>query len=337
VVRKLLLTILYITTPIVVGLGVYQALESFFFSALSPADTSAKIFEVAPQSTFKGIAKELERQGFIRSHWSIVAFAKIRGQDTSIKAGEYELSPSMMPSDILEKMASGKMFLRKITLKEGESMWEIGPDLEQQNILPRIEFEKLLSDPSLVHELGIEGPSLEGYLFPETYQFPRNTPAKKIVAAMYEQLQKRWLPEWDERLKELSMTKHQVLTLASIVEKESGSADEQPIISSVFYNRLKKGMKLQADPTVIYGIQNFNGNITKEDLQTPTPYNTYVITGLPPGPIANPGLSAIKATLYPATTDYLYFVANGQGGHIFSETLDAHNDSVNTYQRNSAP
>jgi UPF0755 protein len=186
-------------------------------------------------------------------------------------------------------------------------------------------------------ELGIAGTSLEGYLFPDTYQFPRNTSAKKIVVAMNDQLQKRWLPEWDDRLKQLSMTKHQALTLASIIEKESGGVAEQPVISSVFHNRLKKGMKLQADPTVIYGIPNFNGNITKEDLQTPTPYNTYVITGLPPGPIANPGVSAIKAALYPVTTNYLYFVANGQGGHIFSETLDDHNELVNAYQKNPSP
>ncbi len=336
-VRKLLLTILYVAIPLIVGLGVYTALDTFFFSPINPEDKSTTIFEVPPQSTFKSIAKDLETQKLIRSHWSIVAFAKIRGQDTSIMAGEYELSPSMRPNEILEKMASGKMFLRKITLKEGESMWEIGADLEQQGILQKIEFERALSDANLLKELGIAGTSLEGYLFPDTYQFPRNTSAKKIVVAMNDQLQKRWLPEWDDRLKQLSMTKHQALTLASIIEKESGGVAEQPVISSVFHNRLKKGMKLQADPTVIYGIPNFNGNITKEDLQTPTPYNTYVITGLPPGPIANPGVSAIKAALYPVTTNYLYFVANGQGGHIFSETLDDHNELVNAYQKNPSP
>lgn len=336
-VRKLILAILYISIPSIVGIGVYKTLDIFFFSPMNAQDTSSKIFEVPPQSTFRGIAEDLQKEGLIRSHWSIVAFAKFRGQDTSIMAGEYELSPSMLPSEILEKMASGKMFLRKITLKEGASMWEIGPALEQQGILSRVDFEKLLKDSELLAELGIAGVSLEGYLFPETYQFPNKTPAKRIVLAMHEQLQKRWLPEWDARLKELAMTKHQLLTLASIIEKESGSPGEQPIISSVFHNRLKKGMKLQADPTVIYGIPNFNGNITKEDLQNPTPYNTYVIDGLPPGPIANPGLSAIKAALFPATTNFLYFVANRQGGHIFSETLEAHNDSVNTYQKNQAP
>jgi UPF0755 protein len=150
---------------------------------------------------------------------------------------------------------------------------------------------------------------------------------------MHEQLKKRWLSEWDSRVVELGMSQHSILTLASIIEKESGNFDEQPIVSSVFHNRLKINMRLQADPTVIYGIKDFNGNITKKDLQTETPYNTYVISGLPPGPIANPGITAIKAALYPAETKYFYFVGNGDGRHVFSETLDRHVEAVNMFQR----
>jgi UPF0755 protein len=221
-------------------------------------------------------------------------------------------------------------------VKEGASIWEIGQLLQQVGILPRAEFEAILTDPAALKDAGIEGASFEGYLFPETYQFPRNTRPQKIVSTMVEQLDKIWKPEWNARLTELGMTKHQILTLASIIEKETGSADEQPLISSVFHNRLKKKMKLQADPTVIYGIPNFNGNLTKEDLGTPTPYNTYVIEGLPPGPIANPGKKAIEAALYPANTEYLYFVADGQGKHIFSENLENHNQAVNDYQKKPA-
>jgi UPF0755 protein len=150
---------------------------------------------------------------------------------------------------------------------------------------------------------------------------------------MHEQLQRRWPVEWDARAAALGMSKHQIVTLASIIEKESGNFDEQPVIASVFHNRLRLNMRLQADPTVIYGIKDFNGNITKRDLQTETPYNTYVISGLPPGPIANPGISAIKSALYPAETKYLYFVGNGDGRHVFSESLDQHNDAVNRFQR----
>jgi UPF0755 protein len=150
---------------------------------------------------------------------------------------------------------------------------------------------------------------------------------------MHAQLEKQWQPEWTQRVQIIEMTKHDILTLASIIEKESGNFDEQPVISSVFHNRLKKGMRLQADPTVIYGIKDFNGNITKKDLMTLTPYNTYMVEGLPPGPIANPGLSAIKAALYPTDTNFLYFVGNGEGKHIFSESLEKHNEAVNRYQR----
>jgi UPF0755 protein len=151
------------------------------------------------------------------------------------------------------------------------------------------------------------------------------------------QFDAKWRPEWDERVQLFGRSKHEIVTLASIVEKESGNVDEQPKIASVFHNRLRIGMRLQADPTVIYGIQNFNGNITKEDLQMPTPYNTYVIPGLPPGPIANPGLSALTATLFPEQTNYLYFVGNGKGRHIFSENLYDHNNAVNEFQRGGAP
>jgi UPF0755 protein len=190
-----------------------------------------------------------------------------------------------------------------------------------------------LSDPKLLEEFKVPGPSFEGYLFPETYRIQRNTPPRKVIQTLRNQLDSKWSEEWNVRLLDLQMTKHQILTLASIIEKESGNAEEQPIVASVFHNRLKRGMRLQSDPTVIYGIPNFNGNITKADLQTPTPYNTYIISGLPPGPIANPGFTAIKAALYPAETNYLYFVGNGKGKHIFSENLEQHNQAVNVFQR----
>jgi UPF0755 protein len=147
------------------------------------------------------------------------------------------------------------------------------------------------------------------------------------------QLDKAWNESWNLRLLELQLTKHQIITLASIIEKESGKIEELPYVSSVFHNRLNRSMRLQSDPTVIYGIPNFNGNLTKTDLQTPTPYNTYIISGLPPGPIASPGLNAIKAALYPASSNYLFFVGNGEGEHVFSETLEDHNEAVNRFQR----
>jgi UPF0755 protein len=242
----------------------------------------------------------------------------------------------MPPMEILDRMVTGKMVQRRFTVKEGSSIWEIGPLLAKVGITTRVEFEAGLTNPTFLKELKIPAPSFEGYLFPQTYQFPRGTKSKKILSTMLDQFNANWEVEWDARLVELGMTKHEILTLASIVEKESGDAEEQPMIASVFANRLKKRMRLQADPTVIYGLPDFNGNLTKEDLLTHTPYNTYVIDGLPPGPIANPGESAIRAALYPTQSDNLYFVANGRGRHIFSSTLSAHNEAVVKYQKNPA-
>lgn len=335
--RKLILFLIYITVPTAAAIVTYAGLQFAFLLPVASAPADPVVFEIPEQSTFSGIARQLQDKGLVRFSWAIKLLAKFKGQDTSVQAGEYELSASMTPAQILEKLAAGKMILRRITVREGLSVWDIGVLLEQSGILPRIEFEQALTDNNLLHELGVSSSSFEGYLFPETYQFPRGSKPKKILTAMLDQLQKVWTPEWSDRLALLKMSKHQLLTLASIIEKETGAVDEQPIIASVFHNRLNRGMKLQADPTVIYGIPNFSGNLTKEDLTTFTPYNTYVIEGLPPTPIGNPGVTAIKAALYPASTEYLYFVADGQGRHVFSVSLNEHNSAVNTYQRNGGP
>lgn len=331
--RKLLLRVLYVTVPLVAALATYATLRAFFIEPLNPSETATSIFEVRPDENLKAIARKLEESNLIRSHLTVTTLAKLQGKDTLVMAGEYELSPSMSPQQILDSMVEGRMILRKVTIKEGASMKEIGPLLEQAGIATAQEFNAALVDPILLEQIRVPATSAEGYLFPETYRFQKSTPPRKILEKMRKEFDRNWAPTWDARLIELEMTKHQALTLASIIEKESGNVDEQPLISSVFHNRLAKGMRLQADPTVIYGIPNFDGNITKEHLTTPSPYNTYVIQGLPPGPIANPGSSAIKAALYPQESKFLFFVGNGRGKHIFSETLDQHNDAVNVFQR----
>jgi UPF0755 protein len=338
VLRKLLLLSLYLIVPALVTVVVYRQLHLIFLDPADPSATTVELFDLPEHARLRDVATALEQRGLLRTKWSIRIIAKLRGEEGAIKAGEYELSAAMPPTAILEKFVAGKTLLRRITLREGEGMAVLGPALLQEGIITSVaEFEAALRDPELLREFGITGANFEGYLFPETYQFSRNTPPKKIIRAMYEQFQSRWPAEWEKRLEQLALTKHQVVTLASIIEKESGNTSEQPLIASVFHNRLERKMRLQADPTVIYGIPNFSGNITKDHLTTPTPYNTYVIPGLPPGPIGNPGSSALKAALYPAVTDFLYFVANGAGSHVFSETLDAHNSSVQTYQLKRAP
>lgn len=335
--RKAIIYLLYICIPLVVVYVTYSQLNHYFFDAMNPEQTQSVLIDATPPKTFKEIALDLEAKGIIRSNLAFRILAQGQGKDTMIKGGEYELSPSMTPPQILDKMVRGDMFNRRVTVKEGMNLSEIASAIEQAGIISKVAFEATSRDEQLLRDEGIDATSFEGYLYPETYQFPRNTSPVKIIKAMREQLTKRWLPEWTQRAQILDMTLHQVLTLASIIEKESGNFEEQPVISSVFHNRLKKGMRLQADPTVIYGIPNFNGNITKKDLTTPSPYNTYVINGLPPGPIASPGINAIRSTLYPTDTNFLYFVGNGDGRHIFSETLDQHVNAVNQYQKNRSP
>jgi UPF0755 protein len=180
--------------------------------------------------------------------------------------------------------------------------------------------------------MGIQAESLEGYLFPDTYYFPRNTPIDRIIQTMLDRFNTVFTPAWADRARGIGLSRHQVVTLASIIEKETGAAGERPLIASVFHNRLARGMRLQSDPTVIYGIEDFDGNLTRAHLETPTPYNTYQVAGLPPGPIASPGRAALEAALFPEETDYLYFVARGDGTHQFSTRLDEHNEAVRRYQ-----
>lgn len=331
--RLLILLLFYVAAPLAAGLSCYWIVRYYALEPRDPLASTPVLFDTETASSFRAIAHNLEQQGFIRSSLAFRALGRLEKKDTQIKAGEYELSASMTPQAILDKMVRGEMLQRRATIKEGMTIREIATALEDAGIVDAPSIVKAAHDPALLQERGVSATSFEGYLFPETYSFRRNTPAKKIIAVMHEELQKRWLSDWAQRTQILGMSAHQILTLASIIEKESGNFEEQPVISSVFHNRLKYNMRLQADPTVIYGIKDFDGNITKRDLLTETPYNTYTITGLPPGPIANPGLNAIKAALYPADTNFLYFVGNGAGKHIFSETLNQHNDAVNRYQR----
>ena len=322
-----------LTIAVASATALYVAYEKFVVAPFDSASQERRIFDTAQSTTVLQIARRLENEGYIHSAWSIRILARYQKKDTAIKAGEYELSPAMTPQQILDKMVRGEMVHHRTTIKEGMTLREIVAAFEDSGVVSREAFERALNNKALLEELQIEARSFEGYLFPETYNFPRNTSARVVIKAMIDELNKKWTPEWEQQLAVLSMSKHDLRTLASIIEKESGNFDEQPIISSVFHNRLRYKMRLQADPTVIYGISDFNGNITKRDLETYSAYNTYVIDGLPPGPIANPGRTAIHAALYPAETSFLYFVGSGDGRHVFSKSLAEHNKAVNKYQR----
>jgi UPF0755 protein len=239
----------------------------------------------------------------------------------------------MSPGAILGALVRGEALLHKVVIPEGAAISKIGQILEEAGLLSQRTFWQAASDPSLAEALGLESNNLEGYLFPETYHFPKGLTAEQIIRKMVAHFHSVFTAEWAKRAHSMGLTRHEVVTLASIVEKETGKPEERPLIAAVFLNRLKRRMRLESDPTVIYGIKGFDGNLTRKDLKASTPYNTYQIRGLPPGPIASPGRASIEAVLYPSEEPYLYFVSKNDGSHHFSCTLSEHNAMVDRYQR----
>ncbi len=295
-------------------------------------DISEKVITVLPGQHFKMIASQLEGAGIIRDSLRFKLFARFKGYDKRIKAGEYRFSNALSPKQVLEIMVSGKVALYRITIPEGYNLAQIAGIVSEMGFTEEPVFIQSATDPEIVNALGVNAGSLEGYLFPDTYYFPKGLPLNEILGIMVNRFRDIFSAEWQERARQMDMSVHQVVTLASIIEKETGAAFERPLIASVFHNRLAKGMRLSSDPTVIYGIKDFNGNLTRKHLTTQTPYNTYLNKDLPPGPIANPGLASLEAALYPAETDYFYFVSKKDSTHQFSTTFKEHNRAVRKYQ-----
>jgi UPF0755 protein len=280
-----------------------------------------------------GVGHELERAGLVRSALAFQLLGRYEHAAASLHWGEYELSAAMAPSEILALMREGKVKTYAVTLPEGLRAREISLALAASGVIDGAALDAVLQDPASAERLGVEGPGLEGYLFPDTYRFPRGLSATEIVKTMVDRFKRAW-----DGVAPLAaaqgMTQRQVVTLASIVEKETGLAAERPLVASVFRNRLRIGMRLESDPTVIYGIANFDGNLRRVHLDDATnPYNTYQSGGLPPGPIASPGEASLRAVVEPATTEYLFFVGRGDGGHVFSQSYEDHVRAVNQYQR----
>ena len=316
----------------------FSALSCLFLDLLvygdkrANADNSKKVVVILPGQNLSTIANYLNNTGIIKNPVKFKLLARIKGCDKKIKAGEYLLSSSMPPIKILETIASGKVRLYKITIPEGYNLKQVASIISKAKLGTKEDFLKAATDSSFAYKQGINAETFEGYLFPETYYFPKNITPEKIITTMVERFRSIFNRKWEKRAKDLNLSIHQVVTLASIIEKETGVSFERSVISSVFHNRLKKMMRLESDPTVIYGLKNFDGNITRKHLATQTPYNTYTITGLPPGPIANPGSKALKAALYPADTDFLYFVSKKDRTHKFSMNIKDHNKAVKKYQ-----
>ncbi len=290
------------------------------------------VVEVPEGASFKQVASLLAKDGLILSPFWFRLLGKVQDAERKVRPGEYDLHTGMRPAEILDILVKGRVIQYSVLVPEGLTALQISKVLGEAGIVESAGLARLASDAGFVKSLGVEAPTLEGYLFPDTYYFPRKAKAEDILKAMVSRFRQVYTPELQARAEALRMTERQVLILASIIEKETGQDDERPLVSAVFHNRLRVGLPLQSDPTVIYDIPNFDGNLTRAHLARRTPFNTYMNPGLPPGPIANPGGKSIRAALNPAPVKYLYFVSRNDGTHQFSATIEEHNRAVERYQ-----
>ncbi len=289
------------------------------------------IFNFKGGVTFHQIARELAEKQIVASPLLFTLYGRLRGEDGKVKAGFYQLNDGMPPREILRKLVAGEVYLRPFVLPEGYSTYQAAELLGQRKLLDGKRFLASCRNPELLRKLDVPGESLEGYLVPGTYNLEPDMNEAGLVAAMAGQFFGSRLAKYGAQVKSSGNSWHEILTVASMIDKEAVAPAERPVIASVFRNRLAAGMRLQSDPTALYGVRAFSGKVTRADILTPSPYNTYHIPGLPPGPIGNPGDQALEAALNPARTPYLYFVAKKDGTHHFSTTLVEHNRAVATY------
>ncbi len=301
---------------------------------LQPVGNSSRVVvvEIAEGASLSDVAERLQRQKLIKSDWAFVWMGRLEGLDRKVIPGEYEFHGGLPPSTILEQIIKGEVIQHTVTIPEGFSMRQIAEVLHEQDLADRDAFLQCAKDQAFIQTLSLSVDTLEGYLFPDTYRFARHMSPERLIETMVAKFKQTVREEDHGRAEELDLSLHEVVTLASVIEKETARPDERTLISGVFHNRLQKDIPLQSDPTVIYAVHQFDGNLRKKDLSIDSPYNTYRVVGLPPGPIANPGRAAIHAALYPETTEYLYFVSRNDGSHEFSTTLAEHNRAVRKYQ-----
>ena len=308
----------------------------FYDYSVSPSGIGdeERVFIVKPGQGFSSVTSGLVRNKLVTSPEKFKIIGALTGNDKKIKAGEYMLSPSMTPNQMIAVLISGKVCLYKLTIPEGYNVYQVAEVVEAAGFGDSRDFLVAVNDKKLLKKFALNPDyrTFEGYLFPDTYNFPHGAKPSDIIKVMVNRFNEIYNQSWVKRAEKIGLTIHEVVTLASIIEKETGDASERPLISSVFHNRLRKRMRLETDPTVIYGIKDFDGNLTRKHLREKTPYNTYRIKGLPPGPIANPGLKSLEAALYPAETDFLFFVSKKDTTHQFSTNIRDHINSVRKYQ-----
>jgi UPF0755 protein len=290
---------------------------------------------IAEGTPFERVVDGLVEQGLIRRAWPLKFFARATSSDRKVHRGTYEFVRGTAPVDMLRAFVNGDILSVRVTIPEGFTMWQVAAAFKTAGV-DSVAMMGAISDPDIVRALQIPTANVEGYLAPETYLVPFGSDAGDIVAQMLARFHAVWTPDFERRARELDMSRHQVMTLASIVEAESHDPMERPLVSAVYHNRLKINMKLDADPTVAYAKGGFRGRLYYKDLELNSPYNTYRHAGLPPGPIGNPGVESIRATLFPdSSSRALFFVARGDGRHDFSNTLKEHDAAVRRARRSA--
>jgi UPF0755 protein len=290
------------------------------------------LVDIPTGSSFLKVTEILNQAGLVKYRVFFYSLAIKKNARRSIRAGEYEFNTSLTPAAMIDKLLRGEVKNYKVVIPEDLSLREIAARLDEFKLIDKKVFFELASDEDFLKSLNIKADSIEGYLFPETYFFDRSMSTRQIMKIMVSQFWKKVTPEMIKRAGELGFNTHQFVTFASIIGKESGDDAEKPVISAVFHNRLRKKMRLQSDPTAVYDLDNFEGKVLRSHLRRNSHYNTYIIKGLPPGPIANPGLTSLKAVLYQTDVNYLYFVSKKDGSHFFSSSLNEHNQAINRYR-----
>jgi UPF0755 protein len=294
-----------------------------------------ELVELERGKSLRSFSQQLQARGLVSSARLFALYARLKGGDAKVKAGVYQFSDGMRPGEILDKMLAGDIYLRLFALPPGYSVYQVAEMLEKRGIFSKASFLDACRDRQFLAQLGVSSSSCEGYLFPASYNILPGKTERDVLREMV-QRQQQLLKGYATRANQAGLSANELLTLASMVEKEAVLSEEKPVIAAVFKNRLKKRMRLQSDPTALYGIRAFAGKVSRSDILKDTPYNTYLIAGLPPGPIGNPGSEAIEAVLNPPALPYLYFVARGDGSHQFSADLSAHNAAVQKFLRTSA-
>lgn len=330
--RKAVNVLLLIAIVLIMALAVAFIRE---YEVPPKAPAGKVVFEIEPGWTVRAIARDLQEKGIIRRSWAFLAGYKLFHEGQTIRAGEYEFDLPLKAKNVLLILIKGKILLHPLTVPEGLTVREVADLINVTGYPMKGSFLEACGEAGPIASWDSQATDLEGYLFPDTYQFPKGVPARTIAEAMVSEFRRVFDEDGLKRAADLGMTVRSIVTLASLIEKETSVTDERPLVSAVFHNRLRMGMKLDCDPTVIYALKRdglYRQRLLSKDLKYPSPYNTYIASGLPPGPICSPGRDSLRAALYPSPEKYLYFVANNNGAHHFSHSYSEHLLAVKKYQ-----